>query len=214
MKKIIYVLLASSLLLLSCSSNDNSGNSNLVLLRKSTSSGTLGSETTNLFYNGNKIINAISSNGQETKFYYTGDLITKYEIYENTILIRTVLFNYNSQNNLISGIELNHNNNQGTKTTLTYNSNSIITYNMYDGDLTSQTGLWVTFTATLSNGEITTFKDENSNSLSTCTYDSKNRTFKNVLGIDKIKLHLGSGTYANLGGVLHNLIQQNNTSIR
>ena len=128
-------------------------------------------------------------------------------MYNNNVLFRSVLYSYNSQNNLNSSIELNHNTNYGTKTILTYNSNGTITYNMYDGDLTSQTGLWGTYTATLNNGEITTFKDESSNTTYTYTYDSKNHHFKNILGYEKVKMAIGSGTYVNISGVFQNLTQ-------
>lgn len=212
MKKII--ILTLSVLLFSCSSNESQDNSNSgpVLLRKRITTSSQGIVTTNLNYNGNKIVNAISSNGTEDKFTYTGDLITKYEIYESNVLVHTELYSYNSQNNLTSGIELNPGNNQGTKTILTYNSNGTITYNMYSGNLISQTSLWGTFTATLSNGEITSFKDEILNTTYTCTYDGKNNFMKNILGNEKVRMHLGSGTYRNLFGVFENLIQQQTTT--
>lgn len=208
MKKII--ILTLSVLLFSCSSNDSNGNSNtgVVLLRKTISSNSQGTVTTNLNYNGNKIVNATSSNGTEDIYTYTGDLITKHESYNNNVLFRSVLYSYNSQNNLNSSIELNHNTNYGTKTILTYNSNGTITYNMYDGNLISQTGLWGTYTATLNNGEITTFKDESSNTTYTYTYDLKNNYMKNILGYEKASMAVGSGVSYNIDGIFQNLILQ------
>jgi hypothetical protein len=214
MKKIISLAIVLSLLIFSCSSDDVQDNSapGLVLLRKRITTSMQGTVITNINYNGNKIVNSISSDGTEDKFYYTGDLITKYEIYENNILVHTQIYNYNSQNILTSGIELNHDTNQGNRTTLTYNSNGTITYNMYLGDLISQTGLFGTFTATLTNGEITTFKDELLNTTYTCIYDTKNNYMKNILGNEKVKMHIGSGTYRNLLGIFQNLIQQQTTT--
>jgi hypothetical protein len=211
MKK--FIILTLSALLFSCSSNESQDNSNSgpVLLRKTIVTNSQGTVTTNFNYNGNKIVNATSSNSEETKYFYTGDLITKTETYNNNVLFRSVLFSYNSQNELISGVELNHNNNQGTKTTLTYNSNGTITYNMFAGDLISQTGLWGTYTATLTNGEITSFKNENTNFVETCIYDLKNTTMKNVLGAEKLSNSIGSGTYRNIGGKFHNLVEQKTT---
>jgi hypothetical protein len=210
MKKIICLTFVLSLFILSCSSNESNDNSNsgVVLLRKLISSNSQGTVTTNLNYNGNKIVNATSSNGTENIYTYTGDLITKTETYNNNVLFRSVLYSYNSQNELISGVELNHNTNVGTKTILTYNSNGTITYNMYDGDLISQTLLWGTYTATLNNGEITTFKDESSNTTDTYTYDLKNNYKKNILGYEKISIAVGSGVSYNIDGVFQNLIQQ------
>lgn len=214
MKKIISLTFVLSLLFFSCSSNENEDNSNsgIILLRKTIETNSQGvAVTTNFNYNGNKIVNATSNYGVEYKFYYTGDLITKYEIYDNNSLIHTRLYNYNSQNNLISSIELNHDNNQGTNIVLTYNSNGTITYNMYSGDLITQTSLWGTFTATLSNNEITMFKDESSNITYTYTYDSKNNHFKNILGYEKVKMGIGSGTYVNISGIFQNLTQRRAT---
>ena len=208
MKK--FIILTLSVLLFSCSSNESQDNSNsgVVLLRKVITSNSQGTVTTNLNYNGNKIVNVTSSNGTEDKFTYTGDLIKKYEIYESNVLVHTELYSYNSQNELISSVELNYNTNYGTKTILTYNSNGTITYNMYDGDLISQTGLWGTYTATLNNGEITTFKDESSNTTDTYTYDFKNNYKKNILGYEKTSMAVGSGVSYNINGVFQNLIQQ------
>lgn len=213
MKKIILTFVAS-LFILSCSSNDSQNNSNSgpALLRKRITTSSQGTVITNLNYNGNKVVNSISSDGTEDKFYYTGDLITKYEIYENNVLVHTHLYSYNSQNNLTSGVELNHGNNQGYRSTLTYNSNGTITYNLFSGDLISQTSLWGTFTATLTNGEITSFKDEILNTTYTCTYDSKNNYMKNILGNEKVRMHLGSGTYRNLFGIFQNMVQQQTTT--
>jgi hypothetical protein len=213
MKKIICLTFVLSLFILSCSSNESNDNSNsgVVLLRKLISSNSQGTVTTNLNYNGNKIVNATSSNGTENIYTYTGDLITKTETYNNNVLFRSVLYSYNSQNELISGVELNHNTNVGTKTILTYNSNGTITYNMYDGDLISQTLLWGTYTATIINGEITSFKDENTNFVETCNFDSKNTPMKNVLGTEKLSISIGSGTYRNIIGKFHNLVEQKTT---
>jgi hypothetical protein len=193
----------------SCSNNDSqdSPNSGPLLLRKTITSNSQGVIETNYNYNGNKIINATSTAGSEIKFYYTGDLITKFEIYENNVLIHTRLLNYNSQNNLSSTIELNHTNNQGDKSTLTYNSNGTITHNMYSGDLISQTFLWGTFTATITNDEITSLVDESNNITYTATYDSKNHFMRNVLGFGKTRMSLGSGTYRNMRGVLQNITE-------
>jgi hypothetical protein len=213
MKKLISLTFVLSLFILSCSSNDSQDNTapGPVLVRKTITTSSQGTVTTNINYNGNKIVNATSSNGEETKYYYTGDLITKTETYSNNVLFRSVLYSYNSQNELISGVELNHNTNYGTKTILTYNSNGTISYNMYDGDLISQTWLWGTYTATLTNGEITSFKDENTNFVETCIYDLKNTTMKNVLGTEKLSNSIGSGTYRNIGGKFHNLVEQKTT---
>jgi hypothetical protein len=209
MKKIIYLTFVLSLFIFSCSSEDGQNNSNSgpVLLRRSITTNSQGTQTTNFNYDGNKIVSTTTSDGFENKYYYTGELITKYEIYNNTILIHTRHYSYNSQNNLSSTIELNHGNNQGNRSTLTYNSNGTITYNMYLGDLISQTGLYGTFTATISNSEITSLKNESNNIIYTSTYDSKNHFMKNVLGFSKIRMDLGSGTYRNVRGVFQNLTE-------
>ena len=209
MKKIISLTFLLSLFILSCSSSDSQDNSNSgpILLRKSITTNSQGTQTANFNYDGNKIVSTTTSDGFEGKYYYTGELITKYEIYTNSVLIHSRLYSYNSQNNLSSTIELNHGNNQGYRSTLTYNSSGTITYNMYAGNLTSQTVSYGTFTATLLNGEITTLKNESNNTIYTLTYDSKNHFTKNVLGYSKIRMNLGSGTYRNVRGVLQNLTE-------
>lgn len=211
MKKLISLTFVLSLFILSCSSNDSQDNSNSgpVLLRKAITTNSQGTQTANFNYDGNKIVSATTSDGfgNNIYYYYTGDLITKHESYNNTVLFRSVLYSYNSQNNLFSTIELNHYNNQGYRTTLTYNSSGTITYNMYGGDLTSQTLLYGTFTATLINNEITLLKNESNNTIYTFTYDSKNHFMKNVLGYSKIRMALGSGTYRNVRGVFQTLTE-------
>jgi hypothetical protein len=208
MKKIISLAFVLSLFILSCSSDDSQDNSTPgpVLLRRTVTTNSQGTQTTNLNYDGNKIVSATYGDGIQ-KFYYTGDLITKWEIYSNNLLISTRILSYNSQNNLSSTIELNHVNNQGYRSSLTYNSNGTITYNMYAGNLTTQTGLYGTFTATLVNSEITLLKNESNNTIYTPTYDSKNHFMKNVLGYSKTRVDLGSGTYRNLRGVFQNLTE-------
>jgi hypothetical protein len=208
MKKIIALTL--SLILLSCTTNEdqNNTNSGVVLLREMITN-SQGSQTTHYFnYTGNKIVN-VTSNGYEWKYYYTGDLITKTENYDNNVLSLTTLFNYNSQNNLISFIDLFNNNNQGNRTTLTYNSNGTITYNNYTGDITTQTSLVGSYTATLSNNEIIILKDESSNITHTFDYDSKNYFMKNVLGFEKIRMALSDER--NVSGIFQNMTQRRET---
>lgn len=207
MKKIITLTL--SLILLSCATNEDQDNTNsgVVLLREMITN-SQGTQTTLYFnYTGNKIVN-VTSNAYEWKYYYTGDLITKIENYDNNVLSSTTHYNYNSQNNLISFINL-LNNNQGNRTTLTYNSNGTITYNNYTGDLTTQTSLESIYTATLSNNEITIFKNETSNTTYTYDYDLKNNYMKNVLGFSKIGMAVWDDF--NVMGVFHNMTQRRET---
>jgi hypothetical protein len=209
MKKILNLSVILSFFLISCSNNNSQDNSNPgpLLLRKLITTNSQGTITSDFVYTGNKIVSSTTNNGIVNKYYYTGDLITKWEIYNNSELIHARLLTYNSQNNLSSTVELNYNTNQGNRSTLTYNSNGTITYNMYLGDLVSQTGLYGTFLATLSNNEIIELKNESNNIIYTFTYDSKNHFMKNVLGFSKIRMDLGSGTYRNIRGLFQNLTE-------
>ncbi|MFZ4672212.1 MAG: hypothetical protein ACOYLT_09395 [Flavobacterium sp.] len=217
MKKILYLFSISFLMLQSCSSDDNnSSNSTSVLVKKIIETSPDGVFTTIFTYNGNKIADAtfsvtgsIASTGS---FTYTGDLITKVDIFDNTnTLVGRSIYNYNLDNKLASFVVLNYANDSGRRATYTYNSDGTISSSEYEGDLTSQTTLNETKTIIFNNGEVSSLV-ENIGSITetnSFTYDNKNSPFKNVLGSDKL-------SYAVFGTLTseinHNLIKMD-TSI-
>lgn len=123
MKKIILLLSVITLMVTSCSSDnspaaaapiDETGN---VLLKKTIM--TEGSVvTTDVYsYTGKKIIKIASSNGTttgETQFTYTGDLITKIEIFSNAVLKSKKEYTYQNDK-LTQIITYNYNGAQTTK---------------------------------------------------------------------------------------------------
>mgnify|MGYP000255190042 CR=1 FL=1 len=202
MKTKIFLLfiIYSSILLNSCSGEENEISSEVGLLCiqkvQKSPSGTIIRET-NFSYNGNKIVNAVTNFNNfiyENKFYYTEELITKVEYYENSVLRVTQNFTYNTQENLIQHVLIDHLNNEGFKFVYNYNTDLSITENLYEGDLLSQNQLTQTASILLTktNGEITTFSHQvNGSSYSDTSnffYDSKNNYMKNVLGYGKLTL--------------------------
>ncbi len=204
MKKIFTLTIALSLFLISCTSNESEVSSEVGLLCvqkvQKNSSGTTIRET-NFNYNGNKIVNAITNFNNsiiENKYYYTEDLITKIDSYENNILLITHNFTYNSQQNLIQHVLIDHLNNEGSKFVYNYINDMSITEYIYEGDLLNQNQLTQTASILLTktNGEITTFRHQvngsSYSSVSNFFYDSKNNYMKNVLGYGKLTLLAGT----------------------
>jgi hypothetical protein len=200
----LFFVIIITFLINSCSSVDNEVSTDIgllcVLKVQKSPSGTIIRET-NFSYNGNKIVNAVTNFNNfiyENKFYYTEDLITKVEYYENSILRVTQNFTYNSQQNLIQHVLIDHLNNEGSKFVYNYNTDLSITENLYEGDLTSQSQLTQTASILLTktNGEITTFSHNIAGSSYSSTsnffYDSKNNYMKNVLGYGKLTLLAGT----------------------
>lgn len=212
MKKLIYLLSITFLLLQSCSSDDSSSsNSTSVLVKKNIETSPDGVFTTIFTYNGNKIADVISSvtgsMARTGRYTYTGDLITKVDVfdYTNTLVGRS-FYNYNLDNKLASFVELNYTNDSGRRATYTYNSDGTISSSEYEGDLTSQTTLYETKTIIFNNGEVSSLIEHLGTYSETTyyTYDNKNSPFKNVLGSDKL-------SYAVFGTLTseinHNLIK-------
>lgn len=188
MKKIINITFA--LFLISCSNNDSQTDNNSqssILLKKMIQTNSLGTITSDISYSGNKIINEVQTNGYEDKYYYTGDLITKFERYQNNILKFSCIYNYNNNGKVIS-CNINDVGYYTGTLSITYNSNIGITYNTVFTYTQSSIVENKTYTATIANNEIDTFTENGSNIAYSYTYDSKTNSRKNVLGYDKIYL--------------------------
>lgn len=214
MKTKIFLLfiIYSSILLNSCSGeeNQNDPSTEVVLAKKiiSTSSLTNSTITSDIFYSGNKIVNEIQTNGYETKYYYSGNLISSIERYQNNVIKETYLFNYNSAEKVTSCNINIVDYYQGTLN-INYNSNGSISYNTaftYPPSLDVETK---SYTATIIDNEIETFTENGSNVIYTYLYDSKNNASKNIQGYDKIyltKIERINGCYKNVIQVKKNNI--------
>lgn len=217
MKKIILVLSLVLLALVGCSKSEDAilaGVSSNLLKRIENSSETLdGNSTTNVAYNGNKIIEFSSSrNGilSKTIFTYNGDLIIKREslsngilnaseeyIYENGKLTTTFsMYSNTSQSGIIVFIK--------SKKVYTYNANGTVLetnfkfvdnayvtanstklYTIFNGNVTKLIGN-SSSSSTYYNGTATVTDIYTSTYTNNYEYDSKNNPLKNILGWSKI----------------------------
>lgn len=165
--------------------------SSAILLKKFivTPAGSTTGITTDITYNGNKIVKSVSSDGTSKVFTYTGDLITKIEEFVGLILDSSVTLSYNANGKLETYVELIYDSptiGMGTKETYSYRTATTMTYTNKSGDLATQNFLEFNATATFTNGEIIKIEKVTGSfttpAVVNYTYDSKNNPFKNVTG--------------------------------
>ena len=210
MKKLAIACSAFLLILSSCSSSSDGGgaSSSLKLHQQSITDNSGISETDTFTYNGNKLLRIDSSDGSYTKAYYTGNLITKFEDYDDTdTLIEQSTYTYNSDNKLASYIYLDFEQDTAEKEVFTYNADGTISSSYYYGNSASATptDMVTTRVITLLDGEVhTTVSTGDDDSTYTYTYDTKNNPLKNILGYDKLA---GYADGENLG-IMHNIVTE------
>lgn len=200
MKKIIALLSVFVFFVSSCSSDENPVETpqvaNSGLLKKMiiiTNNGDVNS-TYEFTYNSNKLVKIVSPENYNYSLYtYTGDLITKYETFNETtdVLTSKVTYTYNSAGQMTSAILLDYEDEDGYKEVYTHNSNGTVTSNMYMGDLITQTDYISTETLIFSNGNLI------SEEFDTYTYDDKVNPFKNILGFTKLLLSYENNNFNN-----------------
>ncbi|MEO8235601.1 MAG: hypothetical protein ABI549_09330 [Flavobacterium sp.] len=127
MKKIILLLSVLILALTSCSKNEDEPvvpidqSVNILLKRTVTTRGSV--VTTDVYsYNERKIDKIVSNDGiinSETRFTYTGDLITKIEVYSNTVLKSKKEYSYQNDK-MTQIITYDYNGTQTTKKRMNY----------------------------------------------------------------------------------------------
>lgn len=205
MKKLIYAFSALALFFASCSSDSDStpdDSSSTVLLKRMIETDVDDEVYTTVFtYDGNKIVKATDDDGYYEKYFYTGEVITKIEFYNDIDeLEQTELFTYNASQELITFQQLSHVDEVGRKEVYIHEGASIgVSY--YVGDLTTQTDAEGTATITISNGEIS--QTSGLGVTTNFTYDTKNSPFRNVLGMGKIAI---SNSDASFDGANHNAV--------
>jgi len=206
MKKLIYLLGFSVAVLTSCSSSDDSSTTNEddVLVKRTirtyASDGAV--VTVNHTYNGKKAVRSENSAGYYETYTYTGDLITQIKNYDqNDVLLQTETFTYNSNNQLITYVRAEIQDNIGSKEVYEYNNDGTVSVSSYSGSATSQTTLSDTGIIAISGGEVV-FTQMQMGYRHTYTYDTKNNPFKNITGFDKIMFIEGEST----GGMQHNIL--------
>ena len=146
------------------------------------------------------------------KFYYTGDLITKIEFYDDAdFLEEKVTYTYNADGKLTSYVSVDFVNDDGDREVYTYNADGTVSGVSYFGDSVSQTTPGTTRTISFSNGEVSSEVSSSgfgSDTTYTYTYDTKNHPYKNIKGYDKIAAYSDSDN----SGVAHNLLTRVQTS--
>jgi hypothetical protein len=207
MKKMILLMAVSSLLFASCSSSDSSSpvTESDVLLTKSIASYDSGAPvTTTYVYNGKKIQEAVASDGYYEKFYYTGDLLTLIEYYDDSdVKIYKETYVYNSSNQLVNYAWIEIVNDYGSRELYTHNSNGTISVTKLYGDANVQSNFSDSGTIYFVNGDVSMI-DMTSGGMYMYSYDTKNSPFKNITGIDKVNFADGDPM-----GVFHNILTEN-----
>lgn len=211
MKNLALACSAFLLILSSCSSSSDSSSSsgNLKLHQQIITNDFGDSNTATYTYNGDKLLRIDNSaDGSYSKVYYTGNLVSKFEDYDDTdTMIEKSTYTYNSDNKLASYTYFNYGDDAAEKEVFTYNANGTISSSYYFSDSASvtPTDLATTRVITLVDGEVyTVVSTGDNNSTYTYTYDTKNNIYKNILGFDKL------GGYAdgeNLG-IMHNIVTE------
>jgi hypothetical protein len=140
------------------------------------------------FYNGNKIVYAIDSEGLRMNIFYDGDLIVREEWLQGTTMVEKIFYTYDNSK-LETYQVLNLADNIGQKITYDHNANGTISFTEFSGDLTTQDE--IESTGTISNTKLVRnvtdpITLEQQVFTSTFTFDSKNNPFKNIVGYDKI----------------------------
>jgi hypothetical protein len=206
MKNFAFAFSALFMILTSCSSDSSSSSNSELLLEKEivTDSSDGSTYTMTYTYNGTNLSKiSYDDDGTYDKFYYTGDLITKIEFFDDAdVLEQRTTYTYNSDNKLISYVSLDYLNDDGEKEVYTYNADGTVTGVSYYGDSVTQTNLGSTRTLTFSNGEVVSEVSTSGSNTFTYTYDTKNHPYKNIKGFDKIGAYSDSDNI----GVNHNLL--------
>ncbi|MFD0963582.1 hypothetical protein [Pseudofulvibacter geojedonensis] len=201
MKKTILAMFVAAATLMSCSGDDSSStppNDDSVLLKKvidTFSDPTVGSVTTDLTYDGNKLTELVVSDGYSYNYTYVGDLLTTIEDFDGSTLESTATLEYDGSNRLIK-VTTEFTGANTIVDTFTHNSDGTVTENENGGAI---------YVYTFSNGNEVTQDHTNGDSDYTSVYDDKNGVFKNIHQREVFQL-LGNYAFNN------NLLSRNNTS--
>jgi hypothetical protein len=207
MKKVILLMAVSSLLFASCSSSDSSSpvaETDVMLTKWIASYDSGAPVTTTIVYSGKKLQEATLSDGYYEKFYYTGDLLTKIEYYNDSdVLITKETYAYNGSNQLITYVRTEIADNYGSRELYTHNSNGTISVTKLYGDVNVQSNFSDSGTIYFVNGDVSMI-DMTSGGMYMYSYDTKNSPFKNITGLDKVNFADGDPM-----GVFHNILTEN-----
>jgi hypothetical protein len=190
MKKLLYLFSATLLVLTSCSKDDETADvaSETLLPKKiietTVENGSSGSYTYTLTYDGNKLKDMSVTDGSRTVYTYTGDVITKVELFYSSVLQSTDVYAYEG-GKLISKITTPaFNATSQQKLTFVYNSNG--TVNVNESEIINKTEIKYDTTTLYAflNGNIASSEYINGEREKiTSTYDDKKSPFYNVTGL-------------------------------
>ncbi|MFH6994761.1 hypothetical protein [Flavobacterium sp. FlaQc-48] len=198
MKKILCLFSALSMVLISsCSSDDSTDVASETLLPKkivetTVENGKSGSLEYTLTYDGNKLKDIATTDASRTVYTYTGDVITKVELYRSSVLYSTDVYAYEG-GKLVSKITTREaNKTNQPKLTFVHNANGTITAKSSVIVNKVEIPLDGTTTYTFLNGNLvsTEYSDAGSEKI-TSTFDDKKSPFTNVTGV-KLLLDLDS----------------------
>lgn len=209
MQRKFLILILSSFFLLSCNSDDGT-NSNAVLVKKAEANGI----TFQYKYNGNKLSKIIVDDVEEV-FTYSGDLIVNIKKYYTgtNLVISESQYTYDSNHKMIQEVLLYYQDNLGSKMVYTHNVNGSVSFQTYDGSLTSQINLTQSgFTYLNNEGNVSKVEIYNGANLYSTTeyvYDDKNSTHKNITGYDKLL----SNFHGNKNNVISRRVYDGNNTL-
>lgn len=217
MKKIILLIVAASLLM-ACSSDSGSAGSDVLLIRKivSESESPFGGSdvhTVVYTYNGQKLIKYTRDNSAQY-YYYNGDRIIRLEYRANGTATSQTNFLYDGLGRLIEA-NVTATSGQTFISTYEYNADNTVSetdhFSLPDGGQATSTSKFFMD----ENNEVIRKEDyyNAGTEVTAYTYDNKNNPFKNIIGIDKLKL-LFVGSKFNVLMTSHTDAQGNVVSTR
>jgi hypothetical protein len=189
MKKLLYLFGAALLVLTSCSKDDETANvaSETLLpkkiIRTDFENGNSKSYTCTLTYDGNKLKVIPGSDASRRVYTYTGDVITKVELFRLSVLVSTDVYAYEN-GKLISKITTPAVGTIQEKLTFVYNANGTVNANQSQIINRQEIKYDTTTLYTFLNGNIaSTELIDGEREKTTSTYDDKKSPFYNITGL-------------------------------
>lgn len=204
--KILFFLV---FLFFSCSSEDGQeimNEDNLLLKKMIVSSNDNSVLTYNYEYNGRKIVKVSLSDGSSTRYFYQGNLITKVVEYNSTDSNPSseLVNEYDSDERIKRTYFTDFTNNTYSETEYSYDQDLIISYTSNQTNNTNQlSNVYSGFLYKNEQGEIIQhdrFFEGNLFYTFYFSHDTKNSTFKNITGFNKLLTSIEMGKYNNVLG--------------
>jgi hypothetical protein len=203
MKKLLCIL-AITVLFCSCSSDDSGSGEVLLMKTVVPSFWNEPRVVSNYSYNGTKLVKITRDNGKKSLYTYVGKLIVQIKNSDQGNFVSEELFEYDSQDRLVSHKFNDYEIDNCERKTFTYNLDNSVSIVYSSGTIAVQDNISQTATYFIENGEVDhsvrTFTSD-TEYYATYTYDDKNKAVKNILGFDKIYLAYGEMSRS------HNLVQ-------